>query len=154
MAAFLGTGLSAWASYYNSNALLRTLVVFLHVGGLLVAGGTALATDRMTLIAARSDAAARTAQLRVLAGTHRWVLTGLGVILASGLVQFSADTDTFLPSKIFWTKMTLVALLLVNGAWLMRAERQMDWRKLVMASWFSAGLWLTITLAGAALLNL
>ena len=80
--------------------------------------------------------------------------------MASGVLLFASDLDTFLYSKIFWIKMGLVALLLVNGGLVLRAERQAErgddqaWSRLAWTSGISLALWLLTTLAGAALPNI
>lgn len=158
----LSSLVDSWASLYANHAGLRTVVVFLHIGGLTVGGGGAIAADRMTLAVARSqDELQRAAHLEALARTHRVVVTALGVIVASGLLQFASDTGTFLHSAVFWTKMTMVAVLVANGGLLVLSERkaasvgtsEAGWRRLRAASIFSIVLWLAIALAGAALVS-
>jgi uncharacterized membrane protein len=150
----------AWASMYSNHAALRTGIDFVHVAGLLVGGGCAVAADRMTLRAAGREPALRTIAVQSLADIHRVVLAGLAAVIASGVLQFFADLDTFLYSRIFWIKMGLVVLLLANGLVLVRAERQAErgeargWPRLRTASAISLGLWLVTTLAGAALPNI
>jgi hypothetical membrane protein len=139
--------------------VLRTLVVFAHVGGLVGAGGCAIAADRATLLAMSGHEAERLHQVEALAGTHRVVLLGLSFIVISGLLLFAADIDTFLYSRVFWTKMTLIALLLVNGAVLTSAERRASrgasdaWGRLRATAVASLTLWFLIAFAGVALTN-
>ena len=76
----------------------------------------------------------------------------------SGLLLFAADVETFLYSRVFWIKMALVVLLLVNGAILTYAERRATrghdaWGHLRGTAITSLALWLTITFAGVALTN-
>ncbi len=149
-----------WASIYSNHAALRTGIGFAHVAGLVLGGGSAVVADRMTLVAARLDASARAAQLRLLGGTHRVVVASLSIIVASGLLLAAADIDTFLVSRFFWAKMALVALLLGNGVLLLRAERlaadddERGWRLLKTAAIASLALWFLTTLAGATLPNI
>ena len=51
------------------------------------------------------------------------MLPALLLVVATGVLMTSADLDTFLHSKLFWAKMGLFAVMLVNGAGLMAAER-------------------------------
>ena len=91
------------------------------------------------------------------------VLASLALSFVSGIALFAADIETFFGSWIFWLKMALIALLLANGAVMNRAERTLRvhgadadaaWRRLRTVAITSLALWLTITLAGMALLNL
>jgi hypothetical protein len=149
----------SWASFFANHAAVRTAVVFAHVGGLTAGGGCAIAADRATLMVSPEDAGARTAHLRSLDAVHRVVMTGLVFIVVSGLLLFASDLGTFLYSKVFWIKMGLIALLLVNGAVLRRAEhRARDgagaaWLALRTTSMASLVLWLSIALAGVTLTN-
>ncbi|HEY3885773.1 MAG TPA: hypothetical protein VGL62_11225 [Vicinamibacterales bacterium] len=149
--------IDSWASIYANHAVLRTTIEFLHVGGLLGAGGAAIAADRAALTPHRPDLAD---WLDSFHATHRIVLSGIGVILASGVLLLAADVDTYFYSKVFWTKMGMFVLLLLNGAQLVRTEtaaRSGDERahaRLRTLAGVSLALWFLITLAGAALPNI
>lgn len=149
-----------WASVYANHAALRTAVEFVHVGGLVGGGGCAIASDRATFVALGQPLPSRGAHLRALSNVHRIVVIGLIAAVASGVLLFASDLDTFLYSTIFWLKIGLVALLLVNGALLVRAERQAEqgdesaWSRLAWASGVSVALWFLTTLAGTALTNI
>ena len=159
MPALLADLVSQWASLYSAHAVLRTLVVFAHVGALLAAGGCAIAADRGTLLASRAQAAERRAQVEAIAGTHRIVLAGLSVIVVSGLLMLAADLNTFLESRVFWIKMGLIVLLLINGAVLTSAERrarlgnETAWGRLRLTAVSSLALWFLIAFAGVGLTN-
>lgn len=152
--------IEAWASLYANHAALRTGIEFMHVGGLLAGGGCAITADLATIRAAREGAAARATQLQVLQRTHRLVVSGLAALVFSGLLQFTADLETFLHSRVFWLKMGLFALLLINGGLLLRGERQVTrgepdaWTRLRYAAAASLVMWFLTTLAGAALPNI
>lgn len=149
-----------WASLYSDSPPLQTVVLFVHLAGILVGGGFALAADRATLRAVRADAAGRHRHLSELDATHRPVLTGLAATLASGVLMLAADLETYLGSVVFWTKMGLVAALLANGYFLRRAGMLLrddpggPWGRLRAASAASMVLWLAVVLAGTALVNL
>ena len=155
----LAAAISQWTSLYSNHAVLRTAVVFTHVGALVGAGGCAIAADRATLRALSRGDAERRSQVAALAATHRIVVVGLSLIVVSGLLLFAADVETFLYSRVFWIKMTMVALLLVNGAVLTGAERQAGrgdhdaWGRLRASARISLALWFLITFAGVALTN-
>jgi uncharacterized membrane protein len=156
----LKTVLESWSSLYSNHAALRTGIEFLHIGGLLAGGGCAIAADRTTLMAMRDEPLTRAAKLSSLKGIHRIVLAGLFVVILSGLLLFGADVDTYLYSKVFWIKMGLMLLLMVNGVVLIRAEHHAEhgdpvaWTRLAITATASLALWLLTTLAGAALPNI
>ena len=152
----------AWNAAYSNHAVLRTSVLFCHVGGLLGGGGLAVSADRATLQVTRQQPAAEAGplHLRALAGTHRLVIAGLAFVIASGVLLFFSDVDTYLPSKTFWLKMAMVALLLGNGLQIVRQEDRAGrgdpaaWLRLRRAAVASLVLWFVITLLGAALPNI
>jgi uncharacterized membrane protein len=148
----------AWASLYANSSTTRTLLGFAHVAGLIVGGGSAIAADRGVLRAVRQAPSELSAQLTAIGNAHSLVVGSLIVVMASGLMLAAADTETFLHAPLFWIKMALVALLLVNGAFMRLAERaasaaRPQWRPLAIAAAASLTLWLLTTLAGAALPN-
>jgi hypothetical protein len=155
-----------WSSLYSDSTAISSTVIFFHLGGLLFAGGLAVASDRATFRALRGTEEDRSRLLTDLAGAHKWVLTGLSVIFASGLLLALADVKTFGPSPVYWTKMSLVALLLINGTLLQRTEqklragslltqssapRQRLWSRLRFSAAASMTLWTAIVLAGVIL---
>jgi uncharacterized membrane protein len=159
MPAQLSALATQWAGLYSGHAVLRTLVIFAHVGGLVGAGGCAIAADRATLLSSSSHEAERRRQIEAIEGTLRVVIAGLVLIGISGLLMLAADLETFLYSRVFWIKMGLILLLLVNGAVLTSAERrasggeQHAWGRLRKTAITSLALWLMITLAGVGLTN-
>jgi hypothetical protein len=159
MPGFLAHWIDAWTSIYSNSSALRTSVGFAHIAGLVAGGGTAIALDRATLAAWRRGSAGRIAHARVVARAHRVVIGGLAVVIASGLLLLAADLDTYLDSRVFWLKMGLVLLLMLNGGLLAGASRRVAggsdraWRWLRTASLVSLCLWFATTLLGAALPN-
>lgn len=152
-----------WAKVYSHSSVLATIVGFLHVAPVVVGGGLAIALDRSTLRLRHDEPGARARHLIELGTAHRLVLGALGLSFLSGLALLAADLETYWGSWIFWLKMGLVALLLANGALMSRTERRLrvagatadlQWRKLRTIALTSLALWLTITLAGVALMNL
>ena len=151
-----------WNKFYNDSKFTETVVMFAHTGGLLVAGGIAIATDRGTLRSDKWTDADRRHHLDELAVLHRTVVAGLTIIVLSGLAMLTSDLETFWGSWIYWVKMTLVVLLLANGAQMLVIEKKLredstpgspHWKRLRTSSIASIALWLSVTLAGFALLN-
>jgi len=149
-----------WGSFYSNHAMVRTLITFLHIGGLVAAGGAAMTVDRGLLFSASRGNDSGRAQLAATRSTHGFVLWGLVLVTISGLLLFAADVDTFWASRVFWTKIALIALLVVNGAALTWNERRATagdpsaWPTLRWTAAASIALWMLTTLAGVALLNI
>jgi hypothetical protein len=150
----------SWSSLYANHAALRTAVEFVHIGGLVAGGGCAMTADLATIAAAREGVAARTTHLDSLKKTHRLIVLGLVALFVSGVLLFAADVGTFWYSRVFWLKMALIVVLLVNGALFLRVERQAQrgdtraWAHLHYTAAASLVLWFLTTLAGAALPNI
>jgi hypothetical protein len=151
-----------WAQLYSHSKLAVTIVTFVHIAALVVGGGLALALDRATLGARRADDESRSRHLAALGGAHRIVLSALSLLVLSGLALLAADLDTFLGSWVFWLKMGLIALLLLNGFMMRRTERSIAtpdadveqlWNRLRTAAITSVALWLIVALAGVTLTN-
>jgi hypothetical protein len=157
-----------WAALYSDSRAISSTVTFFHLAGLLFAGGIAVASDRATFRALRGTDEDRSRLLVDLGNAHAWVLAGLSVIFASGLLLALSDVKTFGPSPIYWTKMSLVVLLLINGSLLQHTEqklragnlltqstapRQRLWSRLRFAAASSMALWTAIVLAGVILVQ-
>lgn len=149
-----------WAALYGESTALQVGVVFLHLGGLLIGGGGAVAEDLGTLRAARGDPARRAERLSLLGIAHRTVLFGLALTAATGALMLGGDFEALAGSTVFWVKMGLVALLLSNGALMLRAETgarnvgpagDRAWRTLTRAAGASAFLWFLILLVSVLL---
>ena len=148
-----------WSKLYAHSKAVSAATSFLHIAPLIFGAGAAFVMDRVTLRVSRAGAQERSAHLRELAGTHRVVLTGLALSALSGVLLFLSDVETFLASPLFWIKLVLVGVLLVNGALMVQTERSLAragvtdalWGRLRLLSMLSAVLWLATTLAGVVL---
>jgi hypothetical protein len=151
-----------WAKFYNDQTSVSTAVTYLHLAGVLVGGGFAVVADReaLRLNASADQPGEWSDALDQLHDVHRWVLAGLALTFATGLLMMLADLDTYLPSVVFWSKMGLIALLLGNGYVRVRAERLLrqevaaGWRRLRQSSVASLVLWFAVLLLGTMLTNL
>lgn len=164
----LETAAQPWSDLYSNSKAVSSAVTFFHLAGLLFAGGLAVTSDRATFRALRGTEDDRSRLLVDLGNAHSWVIGGLTVIFASGILQALADVKTFGVSPIYWTKMGLVALLLINGVLLQRTEQELRagtllsqtappvkrlWTRLRFAAGTSIFLWIAIVLAGVILLE-
>jgi hypothetical protein len=150
-----------WNNLYTDSKVVASAVMFLHLVPLLLAGGAALTADRATIRASRGSTDDRARQLGELARVHLVVLFGLALSFASGVLLFLSDVDEFLGSLVFWVKLGLVGLLLLNGFMMTRTEKRLTvggnetalWARLRTISVLSLILWIATTLAGVVLTN-
>lgn len=151
-----------WAGLYNNSSFLSTAVTFGHLGGMLLAGGFAIAADRATLRFVSSGPASEQSHLSELRDIHRPVLVGLAVTFLSGMLLLAADVESLLLAPVFWVKMGLILGLIGNGVLLrrwggelrsgsLRPERA--WRGLRASARLSLTLWFASLLLGTALLS-
>src|SRR5215208_782113 len=146
-----------WATLYGNTPALQTATTFAHFGGFLLGGGFAIVADSATIRAARGREPKRRRQLAYIHGVHRLVLAGLAVTFASGLLMFAADLEALAGSPVFWVKIGLVALLLVNGGVMALTESGLrsgagdadrGWRRMRRTAVCSFVLWFAAVLAG------
>jgi hypothetical protein len=151
-----------WAKLYKDSKPVQIGVMFTHLSALVVGGGLAVTKDREVIRAVRNGTAGPALVTTERAVIHRTVVGALAVLALSGLALLAADVETYLVSPVYWSKMTVVLLLLVNGAWMLRIESrlaadprpgQASWGTLRTASRASAALWLSIVLLGVWLEN-
>ncbi len=148
--------IALWAHFSRHNVELIVTLTYIHLAGILVGGGFAVATDRASLRLSPANAPDWPQELTRLASVHRWVMAGLALIFASGVLMTLTELGTFAVSAVFWTKMGLIALLLGNGFLRMRAETALrqdrtGWGRFRATSVASLVLWFVILLAGTLL---
>lgn len=147
-----------WAKFYDDRTSVSTAVTFVHLAGILLAGGFAIVADRASLRLSPTGDMDQMHQLDEIASVHRWVIIGLVVTFVSGILMFFSDLNTYMHSAVFWTKMGLIVLLLGNGYVRMRAEAALRrgvavWRRFRQTSIASLALWFAVLLAGTILQN-
>lgn len=153
----LGGLITSWAKFYGDRTSVSTAITYLHLAGVLTAGGFAIVADRASLKLAPAGGSEQQRELDNLAAVHRWVLGGLTLIVITGVLMFFSDLHTYLHSAVFWTKMGLVVLLLANGYVRLRAEQRLRsgvsqaWQRFRWTSVASLTLWFGILLAGTIL---
>ena len=149
----------SWSAIYSNSPVVRSLLAFVHIGGLVAAGGVAVSADVGTLRALRRGGTALQLEIERLHAAHHLVIAGLALVVASGVLLMGADLDAYLHSTAFWIKMTLVLALLANGGFLIRTGRQTvsfgpaEQLRLRVVSIASLALWFGTTLLGAILPN-
>jgi hypothetical protein len=152
--ASLASAIESWAALYDKHHVVSVTVRYLHLVGLMTGGGTALAADRQVLKALRAGPTERAAVAAALHDSHRVVVPALALVVATGALMTAADSATFFALRLYWSKLGLVLLLVLNGLGLLAAERALErghagaWTRLGLASGASLVLWLTILLAG------
>jgi hypothetical protein len=147
------TALTWWSSYYGNHQTLSLGIRYVHLAALVVGGGAAITFDQQLRKARRAGDAARAVSLDLLDGSHRIVIPSLTLIVFSGILMTAADFETYMASRVFWTKIALILLLVINGSVLVTGERlarrgdaQTAWRRLGVTSRTSQILWLLIVL--------
>src|SRR5512141_241365 len=114
MPAALAQIVHSWTDLYSHTALLRTLVGFVHIAGLVSGGGAAIAADRATLTATRRGQLVGRDRLDAIHNTHRIVIAGLAAVIVSGVLLFAADVETYGVSRISWMNMRTLPAALPN----------------------------------------
>jgi len=148
-----------WSSFYANSAIVRSLVGFAHVGGLLGGGGCAIAADLATLRATGGSVDVHARRIDAIHSAHRLVVAGLIVVAVSGVLLTMADLEAYLSAPAFWVKMALVFALALNGAALIRITdraRPVDGTAqaaVMRSARVSLILWFATTLLGAVLPN-
>ena len=149
-----------WQNLYSDSTALSTTVTALHLIGMLIGGGLAIAADRATLRIADEQPGERERHLGELNAIHRPVLIALALLFLTGVMMVTSDVETFLSSPVLWIKLALVALLVINGVVLERTETSLrrggekaSWEKLRIAAMCSIGLWIATLVAGTVLVS-
>ena len=155
-----------WQQLYAHSTLVATLVLFGHLAGLLVAGALTFSTEAGALRLDPADDGERRRYLRTVSPSRRAIAIALGVAMLNGVLLFLTDLEAFAVSRVFWTKMCLVVLLLTNTAIASRLEARLLredgaparddaalWRRRRANAWATAVLWFALVLSGSALAN-
>jgi hypothetical protein len=149
--------IARWARLYADHKTVSAGFTYLHLAGILVGGGFAVAADRAALRLAPERGPDWSRDLASLTTVHRWVIAGLGLTFVSGVFMMLADLETYVTSVVFWTKMSLIILLIANGYLKLRAEAALRngvvaaWRRLRRTTVVSLVLWFAVLLAGTIL---
>lgn len=162
MVAWLIEFFAPWAKLYGDSKVVPTVVAFAHVSALVWGGGRAVAADLLALRAPSLEGYRATGGLRFLVESHRDVLLGLSIAAISGIAQSTADLEHFLSSRLYFAKLAVVFVLLVNGAFIKRYETCLQtgtgtgegsWRGTRRHAVISMVLWFSAVLLGLSLVN-
>jgi len=154
----LASVITAWSSYYSDHQLLSVTIRFFHITGLVLGGGAGLWTDWRILRTAQTGTSEKEAVIKLLSRAHVYVIPWMIVLVGTGVLLTAADTAAFFVSRVFWVKISMVVLLVLNGIALLLLENRARqdgvnavWSKLVLTSFLSALLWQTTLFAGTLL---
>jgi hypothetical protein len=155
--------LAPWQSIYSDSTAVSVSITAAHIVALLVGGGFAIAMDRMTMRMNNRSSPQLSEHLGELHDVHRPVIIAVAVLAVSGVLMAAADIEEFAANPVFWLKLALVVLLLINGWLLQRAESRVNavtdlyatadpqWKRLAFLSRTSMLLWIGTTIAGVVL---
>lgn len=109
---------------------MTEVLLIIHLFGVILGAGGAFASDMMFFSSARDKMFSKT-EMRFLKIGSMMVWTGLIILVLSGTGLFLQDTERYLASSKFLVKMTVVAVIFVNGIifhlWhIPRLRRHMD----------------------------
>lgn len=151
----LAGAIEAWADFKADHRVVSRGLSVLHLSGILLGGGTAIAIDRAVRRAVSGADALRAHVLDEMALAHRVVVPALVLVFATGALWTLSELEEFLASPVYWLKMGLIALLLINGLVMMRAERAARdgasndaWARLRTTGTISLVLWFAVLIAG------
>jgi hypothetical protein len=151
-----------WQDLYSDSTAISTTVTALHLIGMLIGGGLAIAADRATLRIVDEEPGQRERHLGELNAIHRPVLLALGLLFITGIAMVTSDITTFLTSPVLWAKLALVTLLVFNGVVLERTETALRranetvpalWRRLRFSARCSIALWIATLIIGTVLVS-
>jgi len=91
-----------------------TILIILHILGVVIGAGGAFAGDAMFFSSIRDKKISHT-EMRFLKLSSTMVWTGIGIIVLSGIAIFLSDIDHYFHSAKFLAKMTIVAIIIING---------------------------------------
>ena len=95
--------------------LLKTLYTIVHLIGVTIGAGGAFTSDAIFLSVFK-DMKVNKTELRLVKVGSAMVWLGILILLVSGYLLFSLNPEGYMSSSKFLVKMTVVAVIIVNGA--------------------------------------
>lgn len=93
---------------------MKSLLVLAHLFGVVLGAGGAFMSDAMFLSSVKDERVTAT-ELRFMRLGGRMVWAGVALLVLSGAALVLTDPGRYLASDRFWAKMTVVAVIIVNG---------------------------------------
>ena len=93
---------------------IKTVYLIMHVFGAILGAGGAFASDAMFFKTIK-DGVIDSVELSFMKLGSKLVWTGVFVLVVSGLLLFSTDPSGYLASPKFMVKVTIVAIIILNG---------------------------------------
>jgi len=93
---------------------LHTTYIIFHLLGVVLGAGGAFVSDAMFLLSIKDGKIFKT-EMRFLKLGSSIVWIGLIILIVSGALLFSEDTERYLNSSKFLAKMTIVGIIIING---------------------------------------
>lgn len=91
-----------------------TIYVILHVFGAILGAGSAYVSDSMFFLSVK-DSKFTKKEIEFLHLGSKMVWLGVGILVLSGALLLSQDVEGYLASSKFLAKMTVVAIIVLNG---------------------------------------
>lgn len=99
----------------NEIISLREILTIGHLLGIVLGMGSAFVTDFIFLNSVTDSKLSRT-EIKTVKLTSRLVWVGLALAVIFGILLFLMNPDRYLASDKFLTKMTIVGIIILNGA--------------------------------------
>lgn len=93
---------------------IKTLLVIAHLFGLALGAGGAWTSDALFFRSTRNGKISKS-ENKLLSQASVVVWVGLAILIVSGIGLFLQNPDRYAESTKFWSKMTIVAIIAVNG---------------------------------------
>ncbi|HEY4510035.1 MAG TPA: hypothetical protein VJC15_03565 [Candidatus Paceibacterota bacterium] len=93
---------------------IKTIYTILHLFGIAIGAGGAFASD-LIFFKSVKDGKLSSTEFGFMEMGSKMVWIGLAVLVVSGVLLFSLDTDKYLASSKFLAKITIVAIIIANG---------------------------------------
>jgi len=93
---------------------LRTVYLILHIFGVALGAGAAFVGDRLFFVCLKDKKFSKN-EIQILKSSSGVVWVGLLLLVMSGIGLFTLNAEVLMGSTKFLAKMTIVAILIVNG---------------------------------------